>query len=149
MYLSRATCGITRKISTDGNAACRLLAEEQLVGLGRTAMRLEKALGDPQDIEWAIDADGNLAVVQSRPITTVVPHAVQPTLVLWSNANVSENFPEPISPLLYSIASTGYYHYFRNLGTGFRRVQRRRLPRDGAGAPRRSSACTARGCTTT
>ena len=37
----------------------------------------------------------------------------------WSNANVNENFPRPISPLLYSIASRGYYHYFRNLGLAF------------------------------
>ena len=37
----------------------------------------------------------------------------------WSNANVNENFPQPISPLLYSIARTGYYHYFRNLGSAF------------------------------
>ena len=46
--------------------------------------------------------------------------------MLWSNANVSENFPEPVSPLLYSIASVGYYHYFRNLGLAFG-VSRRRL----------------------
>ena len=46
--------------------------------------------------------------------------------MLWSNANVSENFPEPVSPLLYSIASAGYYHYFRNLGRAFG-VSRHRL----------------------
>ena len=32
----------------------------------------------------------------------------------------------PISPLLYSIASPGYYHYFRNLGRAFG-LSRRRL----------------------
>jgi pyruvate,water dikinase len=47
-------------------------------------------------------------------------------LVFWSNANVNENFPQPISPLLYSIARVGYYHYFRNLGRAFG-VSRRRL----------------------
>src|SRR5204863_448405 len=39
--------------------------------------------------------------------------------ILWSNANVNENFPEPITPLLYSVAASGYYHYFRNLGRAF------------------------------
>jgi phosphohistidine swiveling domain-containing protein len=38
---------------------------------------------------------------------------------MWSNANVNENFPQPITPLLYSVASAGYYHYFRNLGRAF------------------------------
>ena len=46
--------------------------------------------------------------------------------ILWSNANVNENFPEPITPLLYSVASAGYYHYFLNLGRAFG-LSRRRL----------------------
>ena len=39
--------------------------------------------------------------------------------VWWSNANVNENFPRPISPLLYSIAAPGYSNYFRNLARAF------------------------------
>jgi pyruvate,water dikinase len=38
---------------------------------------------------------------------------------VWSNANVNENFPAPISPLLYSVASVGYTHYFRNIARAF------------------------------
>ena len=41
-------------------------------------------------------------------------------------ANVNQNFPEPICPLLYSIAADGYYHYFRNLGVAFG-IERHRL----------------------
>ena len=90
----------------------------------------------PQDIEWTIDADGRLWIVQARPITTAAERRPGPLRerrlsgaelhVQWSNANVNENFPEPISPLLYSIASAGYYHYFRNLGLSFG-ISRRRL----------------------
>ncbi len=50
---------------------------------------------------------------------TSEPLVATEDLILWSNANVNENYPEPISPLLYSIASTSYYHYFRNLGLVF------------------------------
>jgi phosphohistidine swiveling domain-containing protein len=39
--------------------------------------------------------------------------------VYWSNTNVNENFPEAISPLLYSIARQSYYHYFKNLSRLF------------------------------
>ncbi|MES2766637.1 MAG: PEP-utilizing enzyme, partial [Bacteroidota bacterium] len=35
--------------------------------------------------------------------------------VFWSNTNVNENYPGPITPLLYSIARESYYHYFKNL----------------------------------
>ena len=98
------------------------------------AVRIEAVFGSPQDIEWTIDTDGQVWIVQSRPIT----HLRAPRYggqasekgngqretgngerQIWSNANVSENFPEPISPLLYSIARVGYYHYFRNLGRAF------------------------------
>ena len=40
--------------------------------------------------------------------------------VYWSNTNVNENYPDPISPLLYSIARESYYHYFKNLSRFFR-----------------------------
>ena len=83
---------------------------------------LSKAhLAVPRTSSGASTADGRLFLLQSRPITASAASAPQPskegqTLVVWSNANVNENFPDPISPLLYSIASLGYYHYFRNLG---------------------------------
>ncbi len=129
LYLSRSTGLLTREIGSEETTcvACVRPTDEQLVQLGATAMRLEKALDGPQDIEWAIDQDGHLAVVQARRITATSPRPSRETAsMLWSNANVSENFPEPLSPLLYSIASIGYYHYFRNLGLAFG-VSRRRL----------------------
>jgi rifampicin phosphotransferase len=95
--------------------------------LARIAMAIEQRAGRPQDIEWARDPSGAIWIVQARAITTR-PRSASPAdmhspsttrTCVWSNANVSENFPEPISPLLYSIASAGYYHYFRNLGLTF------------------------------
>lgn len=105
-------------------------AESQLTGgqveeLAHAAMRVETAFGSPQDIEWTIDESGQLWFLQSRPITTSGRTRPQ---VHWSNANVNENFPEPITPLLYSLASAGYYHYFRNLGRAFG-ISRHRLAR--------------------
>jgi phosphohistidine swiveling domain-containing protein len=89
----------------------------RIAELARAARAIESVLEGPQDIEWTLDAEGRLAVLQARPITRTPPGDGAP--VLWSNANVSENFPEPVSPLLYSIAAFGYYHYFRNLGQAF------------------------------
>ncbi|MBI9079309.1 MAG: pyruvate, water dikinase [Pseudodesulfovibrio sp.] len=42
--------------------------EETLVELGRLAMRLERAFGCPQDIEWAEDVTGELYILQARPL---------------------------------------------------------------------------------
>jgi rifampicin phosphotransferase len=88
-----------------------------ITALARMAGAVESALEGPQDIEWTFDDRDQLAVLQARPITTTSPAGG--VRVLWSNANVNENFPEPVSPLLYSIAAFGYYHYFRNLGVAF------------------------------
>jgi phosphoenolpyruvate synthase/pyruvate phosphate dikinase len=40
----------------------------RLIEVGR---RVERHFGAPQDIEWAIDRDGELYVLQSRPVTAV------------------------------------------------------------------------------
>lgn len=114
----------------DERSAC--LTAEALRELASLALRIEEAFGAAQDIEWTIDSDGRCWIVQSRPITTSrrahEPARQRTGGVRWSNANVNENFPQPISPLLYSVARQGYYHYFRNLGTAFG-VSERRLCR--------------------
>jgi rifampicin phosphotransferase len=106
----------------------RLLNDVAVRHLARTALQIERAFGRAQDIEWTLDEYRRLWIVQSRPITTGVRSAgaSAPLAVLWSNANVNENFPQPICPLLHSVARAGYYHYFRNLGRAFG-ISRRRL----------------------
>ncbi|MCA1651705.1 MAG: hypothetical protein LC753_16005 [Acidobacteria bacterium] len=100
-----------------------LLTDARLEELRRLGRVIESAFGAPQDIEWSIDRTGRMWILQARPITS---RPAADRTILWSNANVNENFPQPISPLLYSIASAGYYHYFLNLGRAFG-LSRRRL----------------------
>ncbi|HVN50637.1 MAG TPA: phosphoenolpyruvate synthase [Acidimicrobiales bacterium] len=47
----------------------QVLDADQIEELARLALRVEAHYGVPQDIEWAIDADGRIWLVQSRPIT--------------------------------------------------------------------------------
>ena len=54
------------------------------------------AFGGPQDIEWAIDHDGHLWLLQSRPITTTVG---TPTGHVLGTGPLAETFPEPLSRL--------------------------------------------------
>ena len=116
----------------DPAAAESLLLNDVTLGaLGRLALQIELSFGGPQDIEWTIDTSGRLWIVQARPITVAAAAAAsghEAPGVLWTNANVNENFPQPICPLLYSIARVGYYHYFRNLGRAFG-ISERRLTR--------------------
>ena len=102
---------------------------DALTALVADGRRIATALGAPQDIEWTMDSGGGLWFVQARPITVLPPEGGSHRIgndgshsavedggsqtaaergrrqVLWSNANVNENFPEPITPLLYSVAA--------------------------------------------
>jgi rifampicin phosphotransferase len=44
--------------------------------VARAARSLEESFGVPQDIEWAFDEAGHLAILQSRPITALPPEPI-------------------------------------------------------------------------
>ena len=115
--------GVIRRLAAISDAA---LTDEAARALAIEGKRVADAFGAPQDIEWTIDEAGALWFVQARPITVPARGRSAERTILWSNANVNENFPDPISPLLYSVAAPGYYHYFLNLGRAFG-LSRRRL----------------------
>jgi pyruvate,water dikinase len=123
---------------------CRFLAEPMQPGIGpglryrldeariqilqHIGLLLEREFQGAQDIEWAIDHAGRVHIVQARPVTILKagPQKDQTLCtypdartVVWSNANINENYPDPVSPFLYSVAADGYYHYFRNLAQAF------------------------------
>jgi len=52
-------------------AAC--LDNERILELASQALRIEKYLGRPQDIEWAVGKDGSLYILQSRPLNVADP----------------------------------------------------------------------------
>jgi rifampicin phosphotransferase len=69
---SRPGGGTTRDETTSGDSsAC--LSPEQLRELSALGDAVERRAGSPQDIEWAIDADGTVWLTQTRPITTLYP----------------------------------------------------------------------------
>jgi len=45
------------------------LTDDQLMALREVGRRIERHYGKPQDIEWALDQDGNVLLLQSRPET--------------------------------------------------------------------------------
>lgn len=45
--------------------------DKQILELGRLALNIERIFNCPQDIEWAIDKNSKIWILQSRPITTL------------------------------------------------------------------------------
>jgi pyruvate,water dikinase len=81
-----------------------ILSDVQLRDLAALGARSEEHFGRPQDIEWAVDRDGKLWIVQSRDITTLYP--LPPTapddendLRVYFSANVAQGVFDPFTPM--------------------------------------------------
>src|SRR6266508_3678567 len=77
----------------------------QAVHVASEARRIADARGTPQDIEWAIDADGTLWILQTRPITALPPDVSwePPAPGAYTRAiRFGEWISEPVTPLFES-----------------------------------------------
>jgi len=63
--------GVCRMEVSGEESRMASLSDEQALELARLAMQLEDYYGAPQDIEWAIDADGTIVVLQCRPLKEI------------------------------------------------------------------------------
>jgi len=73
------------------------LARRECRQLADLARRTAAAFDGPQDMEWLIDSEGVLRLLQSRPVTTEI--AGKPSGPIYSLGPVAETFPEPLSRL--------------------------------------------------
>lgn len=73
------------------------LSSRQLRELAELAARAEFLFRGPQDVEWGLDGEGRLWLLQSRPVTTDI--AGVPTGPVLGPGPVAETFPEPLSTL--------------------------------------------------
>ena len=94
----------------DGTARARrrpekAIDERQALNVAEEARRIAEVRGTPQDIEWAIDSDGTLWVLQARPMTALPPE------VSWEapapgaytrSLRFGEWIAEPVTPLFES-----------------------------------------------
>jgi len=109
--------GSFREINASETATCWTPAENSSGSVLRDmGLALEREFGCPQDIEFSVDEEGQIVLLQSRPITTSVP---EEPMVSWSNANIAENFPDPVCTMLQSFVARGYGAYFRSLAIAF------------------------------
>ena len=91
-----------------------VLSDGELLAVAELGDRVERHFGAPQDIEFALDRDRQVWLVQSRPITTLYPlpgGAPDPEreLRVYFSANVFQGYFEPLTPM--------GIQFFRLLGT--------------------------------
>jgi pyruvate,water dikinase len=63
--------GVAREQVPETERRAPALTAEQALSLADRALRLEAHFGSPQDVEWVLDREGRLLVLQSRPLQQV------------------------------------------------------------------------------
>jgi len=93
----------------------RALTPERLARVGRLTLDLEGRFGRPQDVEWGFAGDC-LYVFQTRPVTALAARSVYTDVLpadvaCWTSGFLEERFPEPLSPLGWSVIQRGFEEY--------------------------------------
>jgi phosphohistidine swiveling domain-containing protein len=92
-----------------------VLELHDLVELTRLGVEIEKLYQMPMDIEWAI-ADGEVAIVQARPITALPEAAAAPEEEWplphpkgrYMRTSIVDMMPDPLSPLFATMGLSAY-----------------------------------------
>lgn len=91
----------TEQVNLDHNDFC--LDDRQIFQLVELGNQIAAAFGQPQDIEWVIDQNAKIWVVQARPITTLYPlpsaMANSESLQAHYSINASQGMERPFTPL--------------------------------------------------
>lgn len=90
-----------------------VLNEDEAAQVAALARRMERHFGAPQDVEWAF-AQGQLWLLQSRPITALPAASPDGALRLWDNSNIAESYCGITTPLTFSFARRAYESVYRS-----------------------------------
>ncbi len=107
-----------RKVSETINSEKTTITDQQLNQLIELSAKIQAHYGKPQDIEWAVGADNNVYILQSRPVTTFTPRTDKPEL---TNADLKDGgiSARVCSPFMYS----AYREALKNsMGDYFKRI---------------------------
>ena len=67
--IDKATGRVTKVRVTKKDQEKQSIADRQIIELAKCARKIEKHYKKPMDIEWAIDKDGSMYILQARPET--------------------------------------------------------------------------------
>ena len=70
-YVMDPVEGVSRYVIEEDRAREASLGDQELLSLTRAVLRLEEHFSTPQDVEYAVAADGRLIILQCRPLRQV------------------------------------------------------------------------------
>ena len=111
---------IVRNVSGDGVQHSSVSAEKsqqtslednEILLLARMGKSIEDLFDSPQDIEWALDREGNFQILQSRPITvSQVKEDSESEDVFWTRGYADDYWNDPVTPLFFSLLGDQLIH---------------------------------------
>ena len=92
------------------------VSDAEIEAICALGLRCEEELAGPVDVEWTIDASGNLHLVQARPVTAVPrwrpeKRSLRRRPVLWTQRFSGERWTEQATPLGWSIVQPVLHHF--------------------------------------
>ncbi|HEX5608555.1 MAG TPA: PEP/pyruvate-binding domain-containing protein [Solirubrobacterales bacterium] len=90
----------------------RALSPAQVAEVVKTARAIAAGSGKPMDVEFSY-AEGQLHVLQARPITSLPLPAAEGPVRVYDNSNIQESYNGVTTPLTFSFASRAYSTVFR------------------------------------
>jgi phosphohistidine swiveling domain-containing protein len=101
---------VTGDVATPRRQPEKAIDRRQAMQVASEARRIAAARGAPQDIEWAIDAEGVLWILQARPMTALPPDVAWESPARGAYTRMlrfGEWIGEPVTPLFESWLLTG------------------------------------------
>ncbi|MFE3729610.1 PEP/pyruvate-binding domain-containing protein [Nocardia sp. NPDC059154] len=114
---------VTRQPLDPGVGSTPSLNDDQATALARLGVEIERAFGQPMDVEWAVARDGQILLLQARPetvwsnrpapaatavrATPTTTHGDLDPEQYYSTANLGEAAPGVLAPLTWSVWGPG------------------------------------------
>jgi len=97
----RGENGIKALDATSDESETPSITNHQAVELAQIGKELESTFGAPQDIEWAIDEENRICILQSRPITTSTKDDEEE--ILWTRGYSDDYWNDNVTPLFFDL----------------------------------------------
>ncbi len=91
------------------------LTDEEIQRVFKLMIKTESLLSCPADVEFSFDENGNLFLLQMRPITAIDFDSIK----ILDNTNIVESYPEVTLPLSFSFALKAYEKVFTGSSKAF------------------------------
>ena len=85
-----------------------ILRDDEAIALARLGKSVEALYNEPQDIEWAIDSDNQIFLLQTRPITTASDKKSDD--ILWSRGYSDDYWNDNVTPLFFDLLGDHLTH---------------------------------------